>query len=539
MRKIRICIVLFILSFCLSAKAEVMFEIDCNNKKDISSNNSLVCYGNLSYELVTINDIELEYDTNLSVNFKETDGFSLSKSGNKIKVHSKTPLYEEIMDSRVIFEIVLSSNENSKDTEKLTFKNIKINNSTDEIIEDASETFNILNVKKELDNVCTLDSITVDKVKIDNYDKNKLEYSISTTNESVFIDAVRTSNKSSAEGLGYVLVPNGESIVREILVTAENGDTKVYKLHMTNTSSKKKEISSDSTLKLLDLYYNKEKIDFNFNKNEKKFNIKVDSKVDKLKIVAETTDANAKFDKKYGPREVKINYGDNKYELKVYAENFTFTVYTLVINRPDERDSDNTLKSLKINGKEVNIDKDTTKYEISLTNEELKTEIEAIANSSKAKVDYKDIDLLNGNNDVLIKVVAENGKEREYHINIIKSEKNEKTIIFEKMEIVGYEIDFSKEKSSYDLKIDNNTKNLDIKVYPNNVTLDVSNNEELKKGSKVLIKIVDDEKEYNYEINILKDDSLPNIFCYSIFAIGVIVLATSITIFFIKKRKKD
>ena len=70
MRKIRICIVLFILSFCLSAKAEVMFEIDCNNKKDISSNNSLVCYGNLSYELVTINDIELEYDTNLSVNFK-------------------------------------------------------------------------------------------------------------------------------------------------------------------------------------------------------------------------------------------------------------------------------------------------------------------------------------------------------------------------------------------------------------------------------------------------------------------------------------
>ena len=46
---------------------------------------------------------------------------------------------------------------------------------------------------------------------------------------------VRTSNKSNVIGLGNVMVLPGETIERDIVVTAENKQEKTYKLFITNT----------------------------------------------------------------------------------------------------------------------------------------------------------------------------------------------------------------------------------------------------------------------------------------------------------------
>ena len=537
-RKIRIFIILFILSFSFSVKAEVLFEINCKSK-NIDANNSTKCEISVYYEGVTINDIELQYDTNLDVELQSVDDFDLIKNGNVIKIHANTPLFDEIGFSSTIFEIALSSNEKVSDKESFTLKNIKINNSNDLVVDGVTETFNVSRKEKVLDNICTLESIKVDNALIKDFDKNKTDYSLSTTNTMIFIDAVRTSDKSSVEGLGKVPVHNGESIIREIKVTAENGETKIYKLNITNTNAivKEEEISKDNTLKKLELFYNKEKLDFDFDKNITSYDIKVDDNIDKLLIKAETTDSKATFDKKYGPREIKLKYGSNKYEIKVYAENSSSKIYTLNIERVDNRDTDNTLSSLKINGKEVLLNEKDDKYEIVLASDILKTQIEAIANSSKAIINYEDINLADGNNDVTVSVTAENGEEKEYHVNIVREEENETPIAFDRIEIIGYDINFSKEKHDYTLKVSNNTSKLDIKVIPNNISFKVSNNENLHQGSKIQIIINDDIGDYEYIINIEKDNLISDNICYSVFAIGILMFISSIITF--KKKRKN
>ncbi len=552
MKKIRILVILFILSFSFTVKAEVLLEIDCNNKT-IDPSNSITCEGNFVYEDVIINDIEMEYETNLNINFKEVSDFKLTKNGNKINIHPSSPLEGIIIDSRVIFQVILSGNDNLNENEKLTFKNIKINNSSSFGIEDVSEMFSVTKVEKILDNTNTLEKITINTEKIDSsnplnsftiydkeidgFDKNKLEYDIKVDKEIVRVKALGTSTKSSIENLGDFRVPNQETITREIKVKAENGDIRVYKLNITNTSPiEKEELSKDNTIKLVELLFNKEHIALDFDSKIDNYDIKVTGDVDKLKIKAETNDSKAHFDKKYGPRDIKLAYGNNKVVLKVYSEEGFSKVYTFNINRLDERDSDNALNSLKINGKEIILG-DKSDYEISLSNDISKTEIEAVANSSKANVNYEDIDLSDGENNVTVSVTAENGEEKEYHINVIREEANEETKIFEKFEITGYNINFSKDVHSYNIKINDKTDELDIKIVPSNISFEILNNKELHHGSKVIVKINDDNGEYEYTINIEKDSLLINIICYGVFIVGLISFIMSFKSI-IKKRKK-
>ena len=428
-KKIRILVILFILSFSFSVKAEVFFELDCDSK-NISANKSVTCDGLLVYEIVTINDIEFTYDTNMTTEFKKVDDFDLTKSGNKIKIHANTPLYDEAMFSTVVFQVNLSYNDNLNEKENFTLKNVKINNSNEVDVPGVSESFDITKSAVILDNTNTLETIIIEGKEIIGFDKNKTDYDIQINQEIIYIDAKRTSNKSSVEGLGGIRVGNGEKETREIKVTAENGDINIYKLHITNTNKKIniEDLSKDNTLKTLELYFNKEKIDFSFDKTKEIFDVTVESYVDKITVKSQTNDSKATYANKYGPRDVNLKYGDNKVVIKVYAENSSSKIYVLNIERLEEKDSDNTLKSLIINGKEI-VFNDSNNYEIVLAGNTIKTEIEAIANSPKAIVKYDDIILADSNNEVTISVIAENGEENDYRVNIVlEDEKEEKTI---------------------------------------------------------------------------------------------------------------
>ena len=126
MKKLRILVILIILAFSFSVKAEVMFELDCNGK-EITDDKSVTCEGWLSYETEGITDIEISYDTNLDINFLNVSGFTLTKSTDKIIIHTDTALYDILMNSEKIMEFTLSSNDKVKETEKVKLCNIKIN----------------------------------------------------------------------------------------------------------------------------------------------------------------------------------------------------------------------------------------------------------------------------------------------------------------------------------------------------------------------------------------------------------------------------
>ena len=608
MRKLRIIVLLIILAFSFNVKAEVMFEIDCDSF-DIVGDKETVCGGNLIYEDEGVNDIELSYNTNLDIKFTKVDGFTITTSNGKVMVHTDKALSDVIMNSTKIMDITLKSNSKSKEVETLTFSNIKINKTSDIVVDDITEEFNISRENEiKLDDNAYLESISVEKVKIANFDKNTFVYrDIKVSKNVVFIDAVRSSDKSSATGLGDVRVPSGETIERDITVVAEDGSKNVYKLFITNITPKEeiklaeevekypdftdgtwneekinnycsthklnckinkitntevengtiisqsilmgdkvesganleikisdKEIvkSSDNTLKSLEVYHDNKKIDFDFNSSETEYDINIENSVSKkITIKASLNDEKASFVSGYGPRDVTFNSDDNEVIVKVKSENNDEKSYRLKIHFLKEEN--NGVLSIKINDKEVNLEEEKLEVRLPFTDE--KTRVEVTTANESDKIDYEDIDLKVGNNPLKITITSKDNKIKEYNINVIREEEVE---MFQKIEITGYNLDFSKDKTTYYLKINEETNELDIKINPSNIDFEVLNNKNLHNGSKIQITVTDKEGVYEYTIHIEKDDVKTNLICYGIFGIGIISVIVAVIIVLKKKKQK-
>ena len=117
----------------------------------------------------------------------------------------------------------------------------------------------------------------------------------------------------------------------------------------------------------------------------------------------------------------------------------------------DNRDSDNTLKELIINENVIKIETDIYEYSISVPFETDLTNVKAIPKSTKASVDYSNINLYEGNNKMNIKVTSENGKTKEYHINILRLSKVEEEELPDILDNSEIDIQESVEKDSESL----------------------------------------------------------------------------------------
>ena len=214
--------------------------------------------------------------------------------------------------------------------------------------------------------------------------------------------------------------------------------------------------------------------------------------------------------------------------------------YTLNIEREDTRSNDNTLSSLKINDVIVNVIKGTYEYEIELPNNTLKTQVDLTLSNDKAEVSYKDIDLVEGENNLLITVTSENKLKQDYNIKIKRltiEEEEARKHYLENIVIEGYNFEFDKDVFEYDLQVNKDDRSLKIKVLPEeNIDITILNNGNLVNNSKVIIKVKDDAGEKSYTINIHKENNVINYICYGVFGLGVVMFISSI-IYVSKKRK--
>ena len=532
MKKLKVIMGLLLLTFAFPVYAEAFLEIDCNSHI-ISSDDKLTCDVNLIYEDVYIDDIEMEYETNFDISFRSGSKFTLNKDNKKIKLHANETIYDKIMNSVKLFDFTLNGRIGLQEEEQVLFKNIGISKlDADPMeVEEVSEIFEIVLGEVLEDDNCTLDSITVDGKLVPNFNKDVLEYkNIIVDKEIIFIDAKRTSDKSMATGLGTIKVSRGKTIERDIAVTAENGNKKIYKLFITNEISP--ELSNDNKIKNIELFYNDEKINFNFDENKDKFDIKVDSNVDKVTVKAILNTDSSTFVSRHGPKDIILDYGENKIEIKVKALNGDIKTYTLNITREDNRNSDNTLFSLIINDVEVPLNEYTDGYKINTLDD--KTTTIAAANSDKAIINYEDIDLSMGENNYTISVIAENGSKKDYNFIINREEKK---ILLEDIEIRAYDFDFSKDKHDYNLDISDDTDKLDIIVTPDILNSEIIDNNNLKDNSKVTINVTDGDGINSYVITIHKANKMIDYLCYGIFGIGIIAFIVSIIVSF--KRRRD
>lgn len=364
------------------------------------------------------------------------------------------------------------------------------------------------------------------------FDKNTTVYNLTTTASSTYISASRettTATITGDTGKHDLKVGKNQFIIR---VIAENGSKKTYTINITREESK----SNNNYLKSLTLSNGS----INFKKTTTEYNINVAKDIDKITIGATLEDSKSSFENGFGPRTINLTLGNNTVYIRVRSESGQVRTYTLNINRDDGRDSDSSLKNIKLSNGKLTFDKNTLEYKVTVEYKIDKMIIEATPNSDKAKVNITGNEELSvGDNIFKINVEAENGKITVYTITVIRKNQGEKISnnnSIKSITIKNHSIDFKSNVYKYTVKANEKELDLTITLDDENATYKIFGNENLKNGSEIKIKVTAENGEEKTYTLVIKKSNLGLI-------IGIICIIALIgsgigTWLFFKNKKK-
>ena len=125
-----------------------------------------------------------------------------------------------------------------------------------------------------------------------------------------------------------------------------------------------------------------------------------------------------------------LNYGNNTFRITVTSEADTNKVYTINVvrlNTKENKSSNNFLSNIRLNNGNINFEKNVLEYNINVLYDVDNIEVTAVPEDNKSKIEISGNENLNvGLNKIKILVIAEDGSEREYIINVDKKNKDEK-----------------------------------------------------------------------------------------------------------------
>jgi len=252
-----------------------------------------------------------------------------------------------------------------------------------------------------------------------------------------------------------------------------------------------------------------------------------------------------------------LNYGNNTFNIIVTSEVGKTKTYTINVLRPNNNTNNNlnnnssiitksnntNLKSISLSSGNIDFNKDTTEYNITVSYEIIKVDVIAIPEDSKARVEIDGNDNLSvGSNRIEITVIAEDNTAKTYTIEVVRKEENNNLSnnnYISSINIKDYKLNFNKNIFKYTIRI-KNEKKLDIDVLLDDTTAgyEIKGNNNLNDGS--LIKIIvtaEDGSIRIYEINIKTNDKIIK----SIFIVIIVLLliVNILRLFFKYKNKKN
>ncbi len=226
-----------------------------------------------------------------------------------------------------------------------------------------------------------------------------------------------------------------------------------------------------------------------------------------------------------------------------------------------EKSDNNDLASLEIEGVtlEPSFSKDVTEYTVQLKDDVTELNIDAQAESSKAKVKISGNEKLkDGENIITITVTAEDESTKEYTIKAIKGEGSSASPVdnsvlkLSNLEISGVDFAgiFNPDTHSYELNLNISVKNLKITATPNQegATVEIIGNENFVEGENmvtILVTSADGSQTATYQIKVVmpseaienKDNIQFYLICGGIVLAAIIVIIVAVVIF--KKRKNS
>ncbi len=385
----------------------------------------------------------------------------------------------------------------------------------------------VYNVEKS--EINTLSSIKVDGKEVNNFSSNVKSYNITVDGEKegVNVEATPTDNKASVSGdIGTRSLKYGMNTLN-IEVTSESGVKSTYTLYVTRNDSRSK-INTLKTLKLSSGV-------LNFKPETTEYEITVKNEVEEITITSSLTDSKAKYKEDFTKKVIELMEGNNSVQIVVIAENGDEKTYTINITR--ELSSNNTLKSLTVNGEEVTLFKNAFSYNHSVSNETERVTIKAVPTDSRASIDISNISYLEvGENQVDIYVTAENGDKVCYTLYITRETLLSSNSKLSSLTIKGYKLNFNADKNYYDLKI-KEEETLEIEAIPadDKAEVEIEGNKDLINGSVIKIVVRAENNTVNrYFITIAKASKI-NVWLWVIILFPLVVIGIAIVILLIKK----
>lgn len=375
------------------------------------------------------------------------------------------------------------------------------------------------------------------------WDSNYLElmeqdgeyYNLKKSSMNLNISSIsKVSNKININYTSNTLLKMGKNNLFEfkfrVLDKAKIGTTKIYEMDGENTITCKNEDTSLNCGEsyLSELYYNilssnvntlsNIKINGtdinNFNENTKEYNISVNSDIESINIEAIKKDSRSSISGDLGTK--KLQYGLNVFKIIVTSEANTQNTYVLNITRPDLRSKINTLDSIKLSKATLLFKKNVNDYNVTVSNEIDKMTITTTLTDTKSKYleDYskKEIDLQEGMNKITITVIAENGTENTYTINITRELSGNNTLkgVF----INGISLPLKENEFNYYYEVENDVKSVKIEAVPTNsqakVNVLVADLLDVGDNDASITVTAPNGKSASYFVNIYRKEQLSN-----------------------------
>ena len=165
-----------------------------------------------------------------------------------------------------------------------------------------------------------------------------------------------------------------------------------------------------------------------------------------------------------------LKYGKNTFNVVVKSESGATKTYTIVITRPDSRNSDNYLKSLSVDKGNISFKKETINYSISVAKDVSSIKVSAAVNDSTAKFvsgfGPRTVNLNYGVNNVLVKVQAENETVRTYTIKVTREDDRSSNSNLSSITLSSGTINFSKDVTDYNISVPYDVTKIDIVATP-------------------------------------------------------------------------
>lgn len=390
---------------------------------------------------------------------------------------------------------------------------VKLTNIIVDTINGEEELSNVSTTIRIKSNINSLNSLAVSSASISpTFSSNKLNYTATVNVDSITISATKTNAYSTVTGIGTKTLEYGLNKF-EIVVTAENGDKRIYKLEITRKDNREN-INTLSSLEVKGYTLNPK-----FDSQVFMYNLEVENNVSKIKIDATKNGSKSSFVKGYGPREVELKNATTNVLIKILNEQGSERTYTIKVTKKekvDTRSTNNYLKTLKFDDTEFTFDKTKNIYTFEADMNITKINIDATLEDEKASFvsgyGPREVELKNKKNTFLIKVKSEQGQVREYTLNINKVDRRSTNNYLKQLNISSGFVEFNKEKTEYETIVSNEIKTIQITAIAEDskAKTEINGPTSLEVGeNNFIIKVIaENESIKEYKLKVIRSESV-------------------------------